>query len=81
MTNLYSKNIHIFVMKDINEILPKVPNMKWGALLNKKPTNQKVSELNKLLPHNGKWHTVFEENDVSYIDGVPIFKKDSKSWT
>ena len=67
-------------MKDINEILPKVPNMKWGALLNKKPTNQKVNELNKLLPHNGKWHTVFEENDVSYIDGVPIFKKDSKSW-
>ncbi len=52
-------------MKDINEIMPKVPNMKWGALLNKNTTNHKVNELNKLLPHNGKWHTVFEENDVS----------------
>ena len=68
-------------MKDINEIMPKVPNMKWGALLNKKPTSQKVDELNKLLPHNGKWHTVFEEKDISYIDGVPIFKKNKDSWT
>ena len=58
-----------------------IRDRKWGALLNKKPTNQKVNELNKLLPHTGKWHTVFEENDVSYIDGVPIFKKDNKSWT
>ena len=27
-------------MKDINDIMPKVPDMKWGALLNKKPTNK-----------------------------------------
>ena len=67
-------------MKDINEILPKIPNMKWGALLNTKPTSQKVNELNKLLPHNGKWHTVIEEKDTSYIDGIPIFKKDKESW-
>jgi len=51
-------------MKDINEIMPKIPNMKWGALLNKKPTSQKVDELNKLLPHNGKWHTVIEEKNI-----------------
>ena len=25
-------------MKDINDIMPKVPNMKWGALMNKPPT-------------------------------------------
>ena len=55
--------------------------MKWGALLNKKPTSQKVNELNKLLPHNGKWHTVIEEKNTSYIDGIPIFKKDKESWT
>ena len=60
-------------MKDINEIMPKIPNMKRGALLNKKP--------NKLLPHNGKWHTVIEEKNTSYIDGIPIFKKDKESWT
>ena len=29
-------------MKDINDIMPKVPNMRWGALMNKAPTNEKV---------------------------------------
>ena len=67
-------------MKDINTIMPKIPNMKWGALMNKKPTNNKVDELNKILPHNGKWHTVFEEDDISYIDGKPIWKKNPKDW-
>ena len=41
-------------MKDINEIMPKIPNMKWGALMNKKPTNSKIDELNNVFPH----HTV-----------------------
>ena len=27
--------------------------MKWGALLNKKPTNKKIEELNNILPHTG----------------------------
>ena len=62
-------------MKDINEIMPKIPNMKWGALLNKKPSSEKIDDLNNLFPHNGKWHTVFEEKDVAYIDGVRVFKK------
>ena len=48
-------------MKDINDIMPKVPNMRWGALMNKAPTNDKVEEMNKIFPSNGKWHTVFEE--------------------
>ena len=69
------------IMKDINEIMPKVPNMKWGALLNKKPTNTKIEELNNLLPHNGRWHTVYEEDDVSIIDGIPIIKKEKDSMT
>ena len=68
-------------MKDINDVMPKVPNMKWGALLNKKPTNKKIEELNNLLPHNGRWHTVYEEDDVSIIDGVPIIKKEKDSMT
>ena len=59
-------------MKDINDIMPKVPDMKWGALLNKKPTNKKIQELNNLLPHNGRWHTVYEEDDLSVIDGISI---------
>ena len=52
-----------------------------GALLNKKPTNKKIEELNNLLPHNGRWHTVIEEDDVSIIDGVPIIKKEIDSMT
>ena len=68
-------------MKDINDVLPKVPNMKWGALMNKAPTNDKVEELNKIFPANGKCHTVFEETDHTYIDGNLIWKKDKKDWT
>ena len=68
-------------MKDINDVLPKVPNMKWGALMNKAPTNDKVEELYKIFPANGKWHTVFEETDHTYIDGNLIWKKHKKDWT
>ena len=68
-------------MKDINEVMPKIPQMKWGALMNKAPTNNSVKELDKIFPHNGKWHTVFEEKDHTYIDGKVIWKKDKKDLT
>ena len=68
-------------MKDINEIMPKIPNMRWGALLNKYPTNDKVKQMNKIFPHNGKWHTVFEEQDQVFVDGVRIWKKNVNTWT
>ena len=68
-------------MKDINEIMPKIPSMRWGALLNKYPTNDKVKQMNKIFPHNGKWHTVFEEEEQVFVDGVRVWKKDMDSWT
>jgi hypothetical protein len=68
-------------MKDINDIMPKIPNMKWGALMNRPPTNEKVDEMNKIFPHNGKWHTVFEEEDQMFIDGKRIWKKELDSMT
>ena len=68
-------------MKDINDIMPKIPNMRWGALLNRPPTNEKVEEMNKMFPHNGKWHTVFEEQDQVIVDGKRIWKKDPEKWT
>ncbi len=68
-------------MRDINEIMPKIPNMKWGALTNKYPTNTKSEYMNKIFPSNGKWHTVFEEKDQVFVDGKIIRKKDSSSWT
>jgi hypothetical protein len=68
-------------MRDVNEIMPKIPNMKWGALMNKYPTNTKIDHMNKIFPPNGKWHTVFEEKDLVFVDGKRIQKKDSSSWT
>ena len=47
-----NKNLPFKSMKDINEVLPKVPNMKWGALMNKAPTNKKVKEPHTVFPHN-----------------------------
>jgi len=55
--------------------------MRWGALMNKPPTNKKVKEMNNIFPDNGKWHTVFEEKDNITIDGKQIWKKDPKKWT
>ena len=68
-------------MTDINDVMPKIPSMKWGALMNRAPTNNKVKELNKIFPDNGKWHTVFEEKGIKiivdpkcllYLDGTEI---------
>ena len=36
-------------MTDINDVMPKIPSMKWGALMNKAPTSNKVEELNKIF--------------------------------
>jgi hypothetical protein len=69
------------IMKDINEIMPKIANMNWGALLNKAPTNKSIEHMNKIFPHNGKWHTVFDEKDQVFVDGKRIWKKDFKSWS
>jgi hypothetical protein len=68
-------------MKDINDIMPKIPNLRWGALMNKAPTNEKVKEMNRIFPDNGKWHTVYEEQNQITIDGKQIWKKDPKKWT
>jgi hypothetical protein len=68
-------------VKDINEIMPKIPSLRWGALLNRYPTNDKVKQMNKIFPHNGKWHTVFEEEEQVFVDGVRIWKKDLNAWT
>ena len=61
--------------------MPKVPNMRWGALMNKAPTSDKVKEMNKIFPDNGRWHTVFEEQDQVTVDGKEIRKKNPDKWT
>lgn len=68
-------------IKKINDIMPKIPGMKWGALTNVYPTNAKLKQLNRLLPHDKKWHTVFEEPNQVHVDGVTIRRKTALSMT
>ncbi len=69
------------IMRDINEIMPKIPDMRWGALTNMPPTSGKILEMNKMFPHDGRWHTVFEEARQVFVDGIRIRKNDPDSWT
>jgi hypothetical protein len=55
--------------------------MKWGALTNAYPTNAKMKELNKLLPHDKKWHSIFEEKNQVHVDGVTVRRKSQDSMT
>lgn len=68
-------------MKDINDFMPKIPGMKWGALTNTFPTNAKLKQLNRMLPHDSKWHLVLEEKDQVHVDGVTIRRKTTESMT
>lgn len=75
-----NKKQNEFVTK-LNKALPKVPDMKWGALTNAFPTNAKLKEMNRLLPHDSKWHVLFEDEDEVNVDGVPIRRKNLDSMT
>lgn len=68
-------------VKKLNKAMPKVPDMKWGALTNAYPTNAKLKEMNRLLPHDSKWHLLFEDEDEVNVDGVPIRRKNLDSMT
>ena len=68
-------------MKNLNYILPKIPNMKWSALINTFPTNAKLKQLDKLLPHDGSWHTVIESKGMVDVDGITIRRKTTQSMT
>ncbi len=67
--------------RDINDIMPKVKNMRWGALMNRPPTSRRVNDMNRIFPHNGRWHTVFDVDDSVIVDGVEIRRKDPDRWT
>ena len=69
------------VVTKINKVLPKIPSMKWGALTNISPTNAKLEEMNRLLPHDSKWHLLYEQKDELNVDGVTIRRKNLDSMT
>ena len=59
-------------IKKLNDIMAKVSNMEWGALTNACPTNAKLIENSKILPHDKKWYSLFEEKDQVHIEGVIV---------
>ncbi len=61
--------------------MPKIPGMKWGAVLNEKPTNAKLKLMNSTLPHDGKWHIIFEQYGSTIIDGREIRRRTANSLT
>lgn len=66
--------------------MPKIPGMKWGALLNWVPED---AEMNSLLnkapfPEDGKWHSIIRDptdNKNKIIDGHVIRQSDDKKLT
>lgn len=68
-------------IRDINDIMPKIDDMRWGALMNRAPTTKTLKDMNSIFPDNGRWHTVFEEDDFMIIDGKEVRKKDPHAWT
>lgn len=68
-------------VRRLNKVMPKVYDMKWGALTNMYPTNAKLEEMNRLLPHDRKWHLLYEEEHQVNVDGVPIRRKNLDSMT
>lgn len=68
-------------MRDINDIMPKINNMKWGALMNRPPTRNRVMEMDRIFPSNGRWHTVFEDDEQVSIDGKSVRKARPDKWT
>ena len=65
----------------LNQIMPKIPSMRWGALTNIHLTNAKIEQMNRLLPHDKKWHLLFEEKVQVNVDGVTIRRKTLDSMT
>lgn len=65
-------------MRDINDIMPKIPGMKWGALTNFEPSNHDIQEMDKQFAHDGKWHSILNESDKDskgkIIDGYYMRK-------
>lgn len=68
-------------MQDINDLMPKISNMKWGAVTNIFPTQSKINQLDHILPHDGKWNLIFEEQNQVHINGKTIRKITRESMT
>lgn len=69
-------------MKDLNSILPPLPkHAAWGVISNLPRTNATIQEINRLLPHDNKWHSILGTKDFVDVDGITIRKHTKDRWT
>lgn len=68
-------------MKDINDVMPRIPGMSWGAVTNLSPKIQNIKMLDQMLKHDNKWHMVIDTPNSTIVDHVPVVKKNAKSMT
>lgn len=68
-------------MKDINDLMPKIPNMRWGALMNWHPHNAELRQLDKMMPNDRKWHTIIRDQGQTIFDNRVIRDRTAESMT
>lgn len=68
-------------MKDINDIMPKIPGLKWGIVTNARIGSAQLEDLIKLMPHDEKWHTLWEGPNEVNMDGKTIRRRSMESMT
>lgn len=68
-------------MKDINDFMPKVSNMQWGALMNWHLSNAEIKEVCKIMPNDKRWHTIFQDEESIHFDNRTIRKRTAESMT
>lgn len=61
--------------------MPKVPNMRWGALLNYTPNHAELKQLNRMMPKDKKWHTIIQDKESIHFDNRTIRKRSADSMT
>lgn len=68
-------------MRDINDFMPKIPGMKWGALMNYRPSNPELKQLDRMMPKDKRWHTIFQHDNEVNFDGKVIRRRSAESMT
>lgn len=68
-------------MKDINDLMPKLPKNSFAALLNFIPNKAEAHQLLKTFPFDSRWHTFDNSKDSVVIDGKTTLKQNAKRFT
>jgi len=80
---IYTKVTPKNVMRDINDFLPKIPNMTWGAIMNWRLSTAEIKELKRKppFPEDGKWHSIIQHDKTIHVDNIPIRRRSAESMT